>query len=450
MTLAEFLEKANKTHGNTYNYSLVTEEAVCSKYVKIICPAHGIISQYIYNHVKGHGCKWCAFETNAKNQARSQEEFIKAAKKVHGNTYDYSLAVYHSRKTAITIICRLHGKFTQLAGTHISGHGCNKCAIEERAAKTRYSLEDFINLSRSSHQIKYDYSLVKFTNFKDKITIVCPIHGKFRQTVGEHAGGAGCNKCAKIKSSNALRSNTSEFVEKAQLIYGDKYDYSLVNYSTCDNKVDIICPIHGVFSQSPYNHLHGHECSRCGMREGRNKINIKLPEIIKRSISVHKNKYDYSKAKQPNSTGEKICIICPIHGEFWQMVNSHMDGSGCPKCAKNISHNEKRIYNFLDSHNITYESQYKFKDCRDKNRLPFDCAVFGSNQKLKYLIEYDGEQHYFAIQRSHDKKKNEQKFKNTIYHDAIKTRYCKEHEIELIRIPYWDKDKIEDILSNLK
>ena len=88
--------------------------------------------------------------------------------------------------------------------------------------------------------------------------------------------------------------------------------------------------------------------------------------------------------------------------------------------------------------NIPYIRQYRFNDCRDKNQLPFDFYL----PKHKICIEYDGEQHFESIEHFG----GDERLEDTQLKDKIKTKYCKRHKIRLIRIPYWDYDRIEDII----
>lgn len=122
---------------------------------------------------------------------------------------------------------------------------------------------------------------------------------------------------------------TEEFIERARKVHGNKYDYSKVNYVNAKTKVCIICPIHGEFWQTPDLHLQGHGCSLCS-----GKIQLSENEFIRRANLVHNNKYDYSKVNYINYH-TKICIICPIHGEFWQEPANHLCGKGCRKCSRN-------------------------------------------------------------------------------------------------------------------
>ena len=130
MTSNEFIEKSKQVHGNKYDYSKVdyinTHTKVC-----IICPEHGEFWITPNNHLRCHGCKSCGYIKNAINQTLSLEQFIKKAKKIHGNKYDYSKVEYHDMHTKICIICPKHGEFLQLPYDHLQGKGCKKMWIRK-------------------------------------------------------------------------------------------------------------------------------------------------------------------------------------------------------------------------------------------------------------------------------------------------------------------------------
>mgnify|MGYP003264325999 FL=1 len=93
------------------------------------------------------------------------------------------------------------------------------------------------------------------------------------------------------------------------------------------------------------------------------------------------------------------------------------------------------------------QKQYRFKDCRGKKYpLPFDFAVI-KDDKIDFLIEYDGEQHFKPIQfRGINDKKALKLHKETLERDNIKTTYCLNKNISLLRIPYYNFNKIEEII----
>jgi actin-like ATPase involved in cell morphogenesis len=117
--------------------------------------------------------------------------------------------------------------------------------------------DKFIEKARLVHGDKYDYSKVEYINNSTNIIIICKIHGKFKQQPNNHLMGKNCKKCSIEIIKIKLRSNTEEFIEKARLVHGDKYDYSKVEYINNSTKINIICKIHDVFEQTPAQHLSG-------------------------------------------------------------------------------------------------------------------------------------------------------------------------------------------------
>ena len=246
----------------------------------------------------------------------------------------------------------------------------------------------FINKANDVHQNKYIYDKSIYVNYDTKLEITCPIHGSFWQTPGNHLKGKGCPHCngnAKLtnetfikkakeiwgdrfdyskvdyknsqekiciidndgmeywqKPNNHLsgfdcavnKMNTSIFKIESEKIHGKKYDYSKVKYINAKTKVCIICPEHGEFWQLPYGHLSGKECVKCSIEKAHNKQKLTLEEFIEKAQKIHGSKYDYSKVEYKNNE-TKVSIICPKHGIFEQTPTSHMSGHGCPMCSKN-------------------------------------------------------------------------------------------------------------------
>jgi len=208
-------------------------------------------------------------------------------------------------------------------------------------------------------------------------------------------------------------------IEKLKIIHNNFYDYSLFNYNGVNNKVKIICPIHGEFEQIPNSHLSGCGCLKCANKD------VTTDEFNKKASKVHNNIYDYSLSDYINSF-TKIKIICKTHGMFEQTPNAHLDGSGCPKC--NDSKGEIKIKKILDSKNINYEIQKTFKSCEYLKPLKFDFYL----PKLNTCIEFDGEQHYNPVKYWG----GEDTLSKIKERDKIKTDFCRENNIQLLRIRY--------------
>ena len=197
------------------------------------------------------------------------------------------------------------------------------------------------------HGNKYDYSKVIYLGTHIKVCIICPIHGEFWQTPHNHLAGQGCVKCGYSKNSLSFKHTTEQFIQKSNQIHNNKYKYPNAVYESAFKKLSVTCEVHGDFLQTPNNHLNGQGCPLC-YKETVGKWNcLSTEEFIKRAIEIHGYFYDYSKVNYVNSQ-IKVCIICPVHGEFCQTPNDHMYGHGCLKC--NESKGEKIIKEQLEKY----------------------------------------------------------------------------------------------------
>lgn len=227
------------------------------------------------------------------------------------------------------------------------------------------------------------------------------------------------------------------FVERSRKIHNDKYDYSKVNYTLCDVKVNIICPKHGDFWQRPLHHMRKIGCPVCKGELIGIRSKSCLPKFLDKvkKVAVHSNKfYDYSKFIYISSTYKGI-IICPKHGEFLQCAADHLGGAGCPHCV--TSKGEECIKLYLQQHNINFIQNYRIHTCRNKLPLPFDFYI----PKLNCLIEYQGQQHYSGWNGS-------KKLLDYINgNDNIKKKFCIDNNILLYEIKY--TEDIEEKLSTI-
>ena len=211
----------------------------------------------------------------------------------------------------------------------------------------KLNTKEFISKARMIHGKKYDYSSVEYKTSNMKVIISCPIHGTFLQKPNKHLNGRGCAVCGRIKSALTITKSSHQFVSDANKVHRNKYDYSDVKYIGAYNKIRIYCPIHGTFFQFPHDHLNGKGCYKCGRQQAANKTRKTEKQFIKDAMTIHGNKYNYSKSKYINDS-IKIRIMCPKHGYFYQKPNSHLNGNECPKCRGTISKLETDFLNYLN------------------------------------------------------------------------------------------------------
>lgn len=279
-----------------------------------------------------------------------------------------------------------------------------------------------------------------------------------------------------------------EFILKAKLIHGDKYNYSLTEYTGIYNKIKIICKKHGIFEQVSNDHLCGCGCKKCLSEINEKNHSKTQAEFINISNQTHSKKYNYCLSEYKNNK-TKIKIICPTHGIFEQRADTHMHGADCPKCRnpyknktkelfnnfikisneihlnkydyslvdyqfahKKItivcpehgefkqtpnahkkgagcplckeSHGERKIRTILKKSNISFTKQKTFNECRKTNVLPFDFYLGDFNT----CIEFHGIQHFSPESYFG----GEKKLKLRLQNDYIKESFCKKRNIPLL------------------
>ena len=263
-----------------------------------------------------------------------------------------------------------------------------------------------------------------------------------------------------VDMNESKKLTRDEFIQRSQeihFLYDDdenkipKYTYDNVVYNDNRTVVNITCLIHGDFPQRPSSHLSGAGCDKCA----RDKRRYSQKEFIQRaqSMKVHQHKdgtpkYTYDNVKFID-VKTKVNITCPIHspihGDFPQPPNRHLNGIGCPWC--NESKGEKRIGQILFEKNIKSIPFKKYDDCisyRSKNGLSKRCTKLEFDFYLpdqNTLVEYDGEYHF-------NQRKNVrlEEYTYNILNDREKNDYTKAKNIKLIRIGYLDKENIEEEL----
>lgn len=264
MSNDQFVEKAKQIHGDRFDYSKV-QYLNSTTQVVIVCKEHGEFLQTPASHLQGSGCSACSGV-----KRHEQADFLRLAVAVHGTKYDYSRTRYKSAAGKVTIICPKHGSFTQRAGQHLVGRGCDKCG-----GTAKLTRDEFVEAANKKYGGKYDYTKVgDFKNSKDKVEIVCHVHGVFRQSPNCHLReeSVGCPECGQLSSSDKRRLGRDKFIKRAIAKHGVKYSYDKVAYKHMHAKVTIICHKHGDFSQLAHTHLRGSGCPICQESSGERDV----------------------------------------------------------------------------------------------------------------------------------------------------------------------------------
>lgn len=213
----------------------------------------------------------------------------------------------------------------------------------------------------------------------------------------------------------------------------------LSKYIDSQHKVHIRCLLdNNDWWVKPSSPLRGIGCPICG---GTNKLSDDF--FKKRLHEINPNIETLSKYK---TNKEKVLCRCLVDGfEWYARPHDLFYGHGCPQCSKE-SFGEKAVRKFLVNNNIYYIPQYRFNDCKYKLTLPFDFYL----PKYNICIEYQGQQHYYPVDfagQGTDWAKEQLELCQK--RDCIKKDYCKNNNILLITIPYYDFDNIDKILEDL-
>lgn len=285
---------------------------------------------------------------------------------------------------------------------------------------------------------------------KAKVIATCDYCGKqYSTAIANIVNGlniynkCACQKCAQKKAHDIVdRKYNDYYYNEIQKICVEN-NYKLLSqkeeFKTAHTKIRYICTKHGIQETPIYNMINlGSRCRKCAWESNGNKCKYSTEEVINKISSYYGNKllnpYEYK-----DSNVNNLIIKCGICGkEYSVSLNNYMryEGKKCSHCFHIRSSAEIRIAKFLDENFIKYEREKKFIDCKDKRSLPFDFFLPDYN----LIIEFDGQHHFYQTY-------TKEHFEYTVKHDQIKNNFCKSKGINLLRIPYYDGNDIETIIT---
>ena len=267
-----WLKKAREIYGDKYDYSEVIKTfRTMNEKGNIICPKHGVFSQELRGHLRGFSCPKCA-------KSQKLKQFLKKARKVHGDKYNYSEVIknFTNIRNKHNIICSKHGIFLQGLHSHLQGFSCPKCGRIKRSKSLRISSstlrKNFIRDARLVHGNQYDYSKVSYIGkqAKDKVCIICPKYGEFWQTYGNHVTLKHKHPLDHINRkkrefANSQPMRLKEFLRTARRIHNDEFKYPFIEneFKHILSKITVTCPRCGNIKQIAHNHVNGHGCKYC-------------------------------------------------------------------------------------------------------------------------------------------------------------------------------------------
>lgn len=230
----------------------------------------------------------------------------------------------------VTITCKKHGDFQQLASNHLHRSGCPTCGHQKASQESLGRVpttEEYVKKVKSKFGDKYDYNKTVYRGKDSDVTIGCPVHGEFIVKAVWHKNSPyGCPKCD-VEINREIRKKN--IVESARRAHGDRYDYSKVVYVNANEPVEIVCRTHGSFWQDMGSHvLRVVGCPKCAKALERNS----QEDFIALARKVHGDRYDYSKTNYVTNLS-MVTITCKKHGDFVQRAGSHLAGTRCSICA---------------------------------------------------------------------------------------------------------------------
>jgi len=359
-TTSSFIKAAVATHGLIYDYSKVSYINSVTKVI-ITCPIHGDFLKNPSTHLSGTGCTKCGnMKKGQYPKLKTLTQFKSDVLKKRNDIIFLPISHYSGVNEEITVSCVEHGEFTISAGKLLKlKNPCIECAkIYQSNIHKKIDTKNWIERVSLVHKYKYTYNYAKYTLADASIIITCPKHGNFEQFASNHLSGQGCPKCGHELRSSKIRTSRDEFIVRANKIHNSKFKYGNVT-SYANKKIEIICPIHGLFLQNGNSHLRGCSCPYCAKDLVSIKNKSTTEEFVSKANKLHNDKYSYTKTKYTRST-EKVIITCPTHGDFVQRASHHLDGSGCSQCSsRGFSSTSPGLLYYLQVTSNTGEVVYK-------------------------------------------------------------------------------------------
>lgn len=305
----------------------------------------------------------------------TKEDFVCKAEEKFGKLYGYSNE-YEDFQKPMKMVCPIHDVFEQSPRNHLRSKGCPKCNVKEKK-----NFEMFQKEVSAKYGNTITVKEENYIGFQDYVTANCDKHGDFKIMAYNLLRNNGCQKCS-IESTNEFNTKSHEdFVKEAKEVHGDFYLYPN-KYNGANTKIDIECPIHKTFSQSPSNHIRGNGCPKCGVLKQSDKVKLTLENFISRANIKHNGFYNYDNVHKFANTNEKVNIMCPLHGIFPQHVGAHIRGYNCPKCAIKNSKPELDLCELIESCGLTVVHN----DYTIIKPQQLDIVI----PELKIAIEYNG------------------------------------------------------------
>ena len=407
----------------------------------------------------------------------TKNEMYKKFKAVHNNEYEY--VDYINVDEPFFAICKKHGKFQITVNNHLRGQGkCPKCELEKQIIKTindvkyyncnihgnipigknrskcdgcpKCNLEEQekLNINALLNRLNRNYG-EKYNITIDKLNIefICKKHGTSkiisRKKMHNNKDKVYfCDTCRLEKNIRSLNEAKKFLDIKTREIIINEYknQYEFLEFIDCGNTKKCKVKLYNVLLEKERivnaDTILDGELSKRDNNVQRNLVDYdeakkRVNELDIKSFREYKKWHVRTKQTEMPSNPHRVYANRWIsHFEFFSIDKNNIMSAG-----------EKRIYDYLMKKNIEFVWQKKFKDCKDKNTLPFDFYL----PEYNLIVEFDGEQHYKVTGRF-----GQEGFEKTQKHDLIKNKYCADNNINILRLTYDDLNNslIEWILDN--
>jgi len=384
-------------------------------------------------------CKKCS-KKNRMIDIKYIKEFIKNKS---NNTCKLISNEYKGYKEDLIILCKCGCEFVTTWESISSPKNkiqCKTCKYKGIANKNKHTYEYIKHFIEVESNSGCKLLSTKYINADSRILIQCNCGNTFSTTwtTFRRDNKRKCDKCVGIKwDYNQIKF----FIEEKS-----KSNCKLIstNFKNINNKIQIQCKCGETFQTtfSSFKYQNKRQCDKCSQKQKTLKH-----EDVKKYIETN------SECKLLSKTYVGIHVnmsfVCQCGRKFKTSFHSfkYANKRRCNICSNSISKSELKVLRYLENNNIKTLTEYSFDDCRNIHPLPFDFAVFNNNKPI-YLIELDGQHHYYPVKFGGCS--NQEALKRhlqTKRHDSIKNQYCKDNNIPLLRIPYWEFDNIETILE---
>ena len=436
-TTKSFIEKAAALHNGKYDYSKVEYINAKTK-VCIICPEHGEFWQRPDVHLSTNGCKNCFNDEKIEN---NKNKFVEKFINVWGDNYSFDKLKYVSMNSPGIITCKIHGDFEIEELRYSFEHTpCPICYKEEKAYERNIK---YLNRLKELYGDKYIWLTTDFGNYyTDYVKFVCSIHGEVKQTLytllnDDDSDNFACPKCKKERCNEKLSYTLEEALNKAKnLEWCKDYDFSTIKeWKGVKEYYTFRCKKHNEYFEQTFDQIFNAKYNGCqSCKKERREENFvpfhTLLSFAERAKEVHGDRYGYDKVDYVKYN-RKICITCPIHGDFWQTPNSHLNGSGCPKCKNSVLETKVRI--LLEKNNIEYIPEKSVRDLTNEMTGDKPQRVDFYLPKHNICIECQGEQHFSPVpfgKMSEDKSKKQ--FDKNVIMDEFKYNSLVNQEYDII------------------